>query len=480
VLRPRAAPGIRVSHRESIGSRATDSILAGSVLLLVASAVVMPAITSGENIRFPVGAIEMNVRVAFYLLVSALTASAAAFLIFRFRPRPLWFLLLGSLIGWALFTALMGLHSPVEWMPTVARLSLYFSAASIMYLYARSLPDAARVRRFSLILPIVLLTAAVIPAVAGVAELLGGAVPILNGAPRVSGSMPGHTVAFSLVFVVAAIATIGPAFETWPSRGAWLRWLIMGALTVAVFMTFTRLSVLILAAAAVLVAALLPADRRTRWTRIGSAALLALMLVLLAQPLFSARFVYETPLSGVISRPDPAASPAPDPTAPGKESDGSANDGFDIDVDASVAFRVMLTQRGLEYVSRSPVVGHGPGSFDRLYEEESGRAGVAAHNDLMSFAVETGLPGLALYLASLAAIAWALWPRGSSGIGGADALIVSALAVLVLVNIGAVIHNPTYFVEIQLPIWILVGSGLGLREWASRRADIERPSLPKP
>ena len=101
-----------------------------------------------------------------------------------------------------------------------------------------------------------------------------------------------------------------------------------------------------------------------------------------------------------------------------------------------------------------------------------GRAHVAAHDDFLSVAVETGLPGLVLYLLTFASLAWAMWPRRATGILEADALIVTALVALGAIDIGAAIHNPTYFVEIQLPIWILVGTALGLREWVGSRAGL--------
>ena len=99
---------------------------------------------------------------------------------------------------------------------------------------------------------------------------------------------------------------------------------------------------------------------------------------------------------------------------------------------------------------------------------------MAAHNDLLSVAVETGVPGLVLYLFTLASVAWALWPRRSTGIREADALMVTALVALGAINLAAAIHNPLYFVEIELPIWILVGTALGLREWT--RSTAERPT----
>jgi len=66
-----------------------------------------------------------------------------------------------------------------------------------------------------------------------------------------------------------------------------------------------------------------------------------------------------------------------------------------------------------------------------------------------------------------------LWPRGPAGSREVDALIVGGLVVLGVTNVGGAIHNPTYFVEVQLPIWMLVGASLGFRTRSDTRAPSE-------
>jgi O-antigen ligase len=347
---------------------------------------------------------------------------------------------------------------------------LYFSAATISYWFARSLRDRDQVREVSLHLPLAVLAAAAIPAAAGIAEFIRGTAPVINGAPRVSGSMPTHPVAFSLVLVVSALAMMGLAFLRGRKIGGILGWIAIAALTVLVFTTFTRLAIILLVASGAAVAALLPAPRRVRATRVAGAVVVGSAVILLALPTFEARFTYPTPISQVIS-------PSTNGGSPTQVGDDSA---LDFDVDGSIAYRIMLTEHGLEYLSQSPLVGQGPGSFHRLFQADSGRARVAAHNDLLSVAVETGIPGLLLYLFTLVSVAWALWPRRSIGIREADALIVTALVALGAINLGAAIHNPLYFVEIELPIWILVGTALGLRDWARTSAELPTGATVEP
>jgi hypothetical protein len=430
-------------------------------MFLVAAAILLSAITSAEQVTFSVAGADLNLRVAAYFGVTAVTGVFSLPILLAMDRRPVWLKLMLATVAWFTFTALVARQSPVEWLPTVVRFALYFGAATICYWFGRSLTDPGQVRRVARLLPLAILAAAAIPAAAGIAEFIRGSAPIVNGAPRVSGSMPTHPVAYSLVLALSALAVMGPAFLLGRTRGAILRWIAVAVLTALVFTTFTRLSILLLVASGAAVAALLPAAGRVRLMRVAGAVVVGASVVLLAQPTFEARFTYPAPLSEVIS------GETQNPASSGGDIGGdTGGDGGEIEVDNSIAYRIMLTKYGLEYLAQSPIVGHGPGSFHRLFEADSGRARVAAHNDFMSVAVETGLPGLGLYLLTLAAIGWALLPRRSTGILEADALVVTALVALVAINVGAAIHNPTYFVEIQLPIWILVGTALGIRDRA--------------
>lgn len=438
-----------------------------SFFFLVAAAVLLPAITAAEQITFSVAGADLNVRVVAYFLVATVAGIAALRTVVRMERRPAWLLIMLATVSWFTFTALAAHQSPVEWLPTIVRFALYLSAATICYSVGRSIQDADQLDRLARLLPLAVLSAAVIPVLAGFAEFVRGSAPIVNGAPRISGSMPTHPVAYSLVLVVCAIVAFAPAILRGRSPGGIARWIAIGVLAALVFMTFTRLSVIVLVGSGAAVAALLPASRRLRVARVAGAIMIGAALVFLAQPLFEARFTYATPLAKVISRTDPSPSPTPTRSVAPLPTPAKS---WEIEVDGSIAYRILLTRRGLDYLARSPIVGHGPGSFDRLFEADSGRAGVAAHNDLMSVAVETGLPGLGLYLLTLAAVAWALRPRRSSGVLEADALVVTALVALGTINVGAAIHNPTYFVEVQLPIWILVGTALGMRDRAGPAA----------
>ena len=179
--------------------------------MLVAAAVVMPSITSWEQVTFTVAGVDMNLRVAAYFAVCAVAALVALSIVLHMQRRPVWLGLMVAMVGWFALAALASRQPPVEWLPTIVRFVLYFSAAVICYRFASTRVNAEEVRGLSRLLPLAVLAAAAIPTVAGIAEFMRGSAPILNGAPRVSGSMPTHPVAFSLVLALSAIVTMGPA-----------------------------------------------------------------------------------------------------------------------------------------------------------------------------------------------------------------------------------------------------------------------------
>lgn len=438
-----------------------------AAVVLVAAAIVLPAITWTERTVFDVGGVSMNIRVAAYFFLAAIAAVAALPIAIRVRPRPVWVVLMAVWLGWLLLTSLAARQSLIEWVPTTVRFVLYFSAALIFYDHARSRSSLAEREALAWLLPIVVLGMSVIPSIAGIAEFIRGDALFLNGARRISGSMPGHPVAYSLLLAVSVMATVAPALLRGRSHGAVLRWLASAGLILVIFVSYTRLTVVMLVGAAILIAALLSAPTPRRASRVAGMLAAAAAVVALAQPVFEARYIYVAPISSVIDQPNVTQAPGStlDPPASPQPSGGP----FDLEIDASLGYRIKLTQRAIAYLLESPIIGHGPGSFDRLNEVDTGIAGVAAHNDALLYAVETGIPGLVIYVLVLLSIAISLWPRGRPQSRDVDALTVGGLVILGIINVGGAIHNPTYFVEVQLPIWILVGTGLGLRVQSSAR-----------
>ena len=270
--------------------------------LLLGVVVLLPAITSFEAVTFHVAGIDMNVRVAAYFATSLISCIAATAALIQSRWYPTWIKLMLLVLVWLCVTALVSGQSPVEWLPTIVRFGLYFSTAVVFCLVGRTLESTDDARTWSLAVFWILLIAALIPGIVGFVEWLHGTAPVVNGAPRIAGSMPTHPVAYSLVLAVSAIATMGIAIVRGRTLLAVLLWALVASMTALVFMTFTRMSILLLAGGVVAIAVFLPANRRVRSIRIAATVVICAAVVLLAQPTFEARFTYATPLSTVISR----------------------------------------------------------------------------------------------------------------------------------------------------------------------------------
>ena len=147
-------------------------------LFLVAAAIVLPAITSMESITFRVAGMGMNVRVATYFVVAGVAGILVIPIIWRMEKRPAWLKLMLAMVVWLVLTSLVSRQPPVDWLPTVVRFALYFSAATICYWFARSLQDPDHIRAVARLLPLAILAAAVIPSYAGVAEFIRGRWPL--------------------------------------------------------------------------------------------------------------------------------------------------------------------------------------------------------------------------------------------------------------------------------------------------------------
>lgn len=454
---------------------------------LLLMACVLPAITWTERTTFAIAGASLNARVLIYFVVAAVAFGFSVPIVWRMETRPFWLNVAIVMTVWLAITSVVAHQTPVEWLPTLVRYTLYFSTALICYWFGQSPPDRSGLRFVSRVTLVALVAAMAIPALAGLVEFARGTAPLLNGARRVAGTMPTHPAAYSLTVAVGAVAGMGLGFLAGRKWLAIVAWLTVGAMTFVVFATYTRLTIVMLVMSLVAIAALLPVSPRVRATRIGASLLVGVVVMFLAVPTFNARFTYPTRISTIIGG-EPTKPPTAAPThtaAPVSSStmtagstksasltpkpSESANSGgvLDVSVDNSIAYRIMLHEHGLKYIAQSPLLGYGPGSFDRLFMDETGQTDVAAHDDFLSLAVESGIPGLAIWMLLLWVLIRSLWIRRSTGIPEVDVLIVTALIALGAFNVMAAIENPAYFVELELPVWILVGTALGIRKRAA-------------
>jgi O-antigen ligase len=453
-----------ISDRTSPLARPIDVFAWSVVLILVA---ILPALTSGESVEFSLAGQDVNLRFVVYAAAAAVLAMLAVTVRWRQRGRDLRPLVpILAFFGWLCLVTLIARQPPREFLPLLLRWTLSIAAFAIATEVARTgVPRRAR-EAFLVAVGI----GVAIPLIWGLLELVTGTAPTLNGAPRLSGSLVGHPVAFSLVLMVAAVLLLPVTLDGRRPRAARLVAAAIVALaTIEILFTYTRLTLaLLLACAVVVVVAISPVHRLRNG---GIAGLASIVILVVAAPLIISRFeqpVGPLPLPSTIPG-QPNATPAPTPTA------------RLVLIDNSTKLRIRTHELGVGYIASSPIIGHGAGSFDRLFGSDTGMPNVAAHDDFLLYAVEAGLPGLGLLLIAYALLLLPLvgWVFDARADGG---FAIAALVAFGAVNIGAVIHNPTYFPEIQVTVWTAVGlaSQPAVRALRSRLGRVRPQRLPEP
>jgi hypothetical protein len=121
--------------------------------------------------------------------------------------------------------------------------------------------------------------------------------------------------------------------------------------------------------------------------------------------------------------------------------------------------RAALLETGLCAVRESPVTGVGPGRFQaRLWAtpdmpDQAREHGGKAHNQFVSMAAETGVPGALLFGVLLGWLAWRLPRNRPEGLGA-----LGALAFFCLLSL---LHDPLFHVQASQAFALLLGVGLG-------------------
>jgi O-antigen ligase len=452
--------------------RLTTRIVQLSFATAVCLAVAMPSLTWSESTALDVVGYNLNVRVVLYAGAACITTIGAAVTLLsawvplerrRSSYVPLVFL------GWQLLAAVVAGQEIREWAPSLIRWLLYLSSFALAAAVAwRSLPPGpTTAERWENVLVAGLAATTVVPLAAGVLEFATGSAQWLNGVPRLAGTMPGHPVAYSLVFLTPSVFILVTALRAelspW-ARASLALWL--AAMYAVTALTFTRLTlVLYLLSGCLLIVWFWPVRPRTK---VLSLLGIGTITLLLAVPIFAARSSLTSRV--VVGPPWAPPTPAPSiaPARTGSPAQPARPDTWVLSIDNSTLLRLRTHALGVAYVLASPVFGHGPGSFDRLFARDTGTPNVAAHDDLLLVAVEGGLPALALYVATLGIILWhvrpSLWLTPSQ-----RRLGIATVTSLPLLTLGAAIHNPLYFPELMLPLMISAGLVVGTLRAAARR-----------
>jgi O-antigen ligase len=130
--------------------------------------------------------------------------------------------------------------------------------------------------------------------------------------------------------------------------------------------------------------------------------------------------------------------------------------------------RAALLETGLCAVRSSPITGVGPGRFQaRLFatpdmpqqaREHSGKS----HNQFVSMAAETGVPGALLFIGLLGWLAWRLPRSRPEGLGA-----LGALAFFCLLSL---LHDPLFHVQASQAFALVLGAGFSGGNRMSARA----------
>lgn len=120
--------------------------------------------------------------------------------------------------------------------------------------------------------------------------------------------------------------------------------------------------------------------------------------------------------------------------------------------------RSALLETGLSAVRQRPLTGVGPGRFQaRLWAtpdmpEQAREHPGKSHNQFVSMAAETGVPGALLFVLLLGWLAWRLPRHRPEGLG--------ALGVLAFFCLLSLLHDPLFHVQASQGFVLLLGAGL--------------------
>lgn len=130
--------------------------------------------------------------------------------------------------------------------------------------------------------------------------------------------------------------------------------------------------------------------------------------------------------------------------------------------------RPALWYDALAIMSAEPLLGVGAGRFEEASPiAASDRDARWAHNDFLEYGAESGLPGLALLLASVAWLVWTTVPGG----GSPDRQALGAAAIVALVALAS-IDYVLHFAVVPVAGAALAGAApAGRGEWGSRRSS---------
>lgn len=280
---------------------------------------------------------------------------------------------------------------------------------------------------FSSVLPCL---AAIAGVLFNIPEFYGLETPIAGGEVirRVYGTLR-HPVSLSIYLAVTATVTLSLLLDGRWFRRTYLIFLLGLQLTV-LYLSFGRTGWIVMF---VSTAVLLGITKRRKWLTIGLPAFLGGVAVLL--PTFIARWQ----------------------TAWSSEGENS------------FLWRIGLWAYTLTLIPQRPFFGSGPDTFTEYVAYDTGKA---SHQTWIGLSLETGLVGVACFLAFVITVAVMLSRRSRAPDRTPDAVTQAGIAVFWGILAGSLAENPFEVPVIATLVWILLALALndgGLRREASSR-----------
>lgn len=356
----------------------------------------------------------------------------------------------------ALLLVVLNNAAPLKALPVLARDLVYLGA----FLGARAWLGTTRGAHAVLIAASIGL---LVPAVSGLIQWATGGGLVAAGVWRLSGLYGSSPVGFALAMQLGVIVLAGGALtEGFARRLRWVAGILAVALmAVMLVQTSSRLPFVTTVAAVTAFEVV-----RRRWIGVAVVALLSAVLVVssagLAARVGSTFVPTATPgTAGVPATPTPSALPVATAAPNSETEDDDLGGGA-----ASLRYRLFVWRTMLGEWTQSPLLGRGTGSFATLLEKRTGMHRVAPHNDYLYALVEGGIVLLGAYVALQLILVFGLLVRAIRGVDARLPLV--ALACFGVMNVANAINNAIFYVDLQLIVWVVVGSVLASSAFRAR------------
>ena len=314
-----------------------------------------------------------------------------------------------------------------EWLPSFLRYSIYIMIFYLTYYFSKT--NNLSVNYITYLFVILALMAIIF----GFYEILNDSVEFLNGAYRVTGNFPGHSLGFSMFIISIQYYFLFLLLSNKRPTSKIVYFFIFLSLFYLFIQSHSRL-LLVSFFTSLFIAFFL--STKNVINKIALSAFFGLILIGLIL------IALQTDMLPRLNNLLTADS-----------------------IDDSTKTRLEIITNTWSHLDAEHLAGGiGLGGFNRFFYEATGRMDVAAHNDYLLFLVEGGIFGLILYIGfqlsvfhNLFKLARALYKKNQD----IYYLAVLSLASFLGIGVFGFLENPHYFYQSQSVLWFLIGYLIG-------------------